>query len=173
MEAPLVFSDDENNNDDEEFKEESRRNAKYGIPVGREEEEEPRPGQFLSRSLENQSPFSGILEKIRLSRKLFHVSTSRNKLASKRVGPVEGWLVVHRVTVSTRNKNNSVPGREIKKKKKKERKMSGRKRKSGKLPKLPKPLDNGEDIFSNEPRRVHSSANYTSTTFSVFLLFYS
>ena len=87
--------------------------------------------------------------------------------------PVEGWLVVHRVTVSTRNKNNSVPGREIKKKKKKERKMSGRKRKSGKLPKLPKPLDNGEDIFSNEPRRVHSSANYTSTTFSVFLLFYS
>ena len=31
-----------------------------------------------------------------------------------------------------------------------------------------KPLDNGEDIFSNEPRRVHSSANYTSTAFSVF-----
>lgn len=118
----MVFSDDENNNDDEEFKEESRRNAKYGIPVGREEEEEPRPGQFLSRSLENQSPFSGILEKIRLSRKLFHVSTSRNKLASKRVGPVEGWLVVHRVTVSTRNKNNSVPGREIKKRRRKKEK---------------------------------------------------
>lgn len=80
VEASLVFSvipvyDDENNDDDEEeFKEESRRNAKYGIPVGREEEEEEerRPGQFLSRSLENQSPFSGILEKIRLSR--FHVS---------------------------------------------------------------------------------------------------
>lgn len=34
--------------------------------------------------------------------------------------------------------------------------------------KLRKPLDNGEDIFSNEPRRVHSSANYTSTAFSVF-----
>lgn len=89
VEASLVFSvipvyDDENNDDDEEeFKEESRRNAKYGIPVGREEEEEEerRPGQFLSRSLENQSPFSGILEKIRLSRKLFHVSTSHNKLS--------------------------------------------------------------------------------------------
>lgn len=78
VEASLVFSvipvyDDENNdNDEEEFKEESRRNAKYGISVGREEEEERHPGQFLSRSLENQSPFSGILEKIRLSR--FHVS---------------------------------------------------------------------------------------------------
>lgn len=83
----MVFSvipvyDDENNDDDEEeFKEESRRNAKYGISVGREEEEERHPGQFLSRSLENQSPFSGILEKIRLSRKLFHVSTSHNKLS--------------------------------------------------------------------------------------------
>lgn len=69
-----VYDDENNDNDEEEFKEESRRNAKYGIPVGREEEEEEerRPGQFLSRSLENQSPFSGILEKIRLSR--FHVS---------------------------------------------------------------------------------------------------
>ena len=45
------------------------------------------------------------------------------------MSPVEGWLVVHRVTVSTRNKNNSVPGKRDKKKKekkkKKERKMSG------------------------------------------------
>lgn len=29
----------------------------------------------------------------------------------------------------------------------------------------------GEDIFSNEPRQVHSSANYTSTAFSVLLDF--
>ena len=88
------------------------------------------------------------------------------------------------MTVSTRNKNNSVSvwqrdrererrerGRRNEKKKRKERRgwdaawqWWKKKRKT----KLRKPLDNGEDIFSNEPRRVHSSANYTSTAFSVF-----
>lgn len=53
----------------------------------------------------------------------------------------------NRVTVSTSNKNNSVP--------------TGHKQCN--------PLNNGEDIFSNEPREVYFSANYTS----VFAFSYS
>ena len=100
-----------------------------------------------------------------------HVSTSHNKL-SLRGGWVPwrgGWLCIE-WPYPLETKIILSRGREIKKKRRRRRRK--KEKWADQLAKLPKPLDNGEDIFSNEPRRVHSSANYTSTTFSVFLLFY-
>lgn len=68
------YANDDSGDGDDKFKEIGhRRNAKYEIPV---EKAEPRPSQFFSRSLENQSLFFRILEKIRLSQAFprFHVS---------------------------------------------------------------------------------------------------